>query len=300
MATQTGTRMRAEDRRQHILDAATRSFARTGFTGTSTDAIAREAGVSQPYVVRMFGTKQELFLEVFDRAARRVADAFEAVLAAGDFDPGSEEDRARLGAAYTDLLGDRDLMLVMLHGFAAGDSPEIGEQARGCMAGIYDQLRRSGIEADDVRDFIAHGMLLTVLMAMRAPDHLAGSEALRELVGCAFGDDVSLVVPPGVNRAGRGPRGSGPPPRRARRGSSSMSRRRCSRSRRRTSIWSRRYCSCPASPGCSSYMLTIVAISSSEKPSRRPRRISASRTRSRLWKTRTVPRRSGESRPRSS
>ena len=195
MTTTTGTRMRAEDRRVHILEAATRCFARTGFVGTSTDAIAREAGVSQPYVVRMFGTKQELFLEVFDKAARRVADAFEAVLVGGEFDPASEEDRARLGAAYTDLLADRDLMLVMLHGFAAGDSPEIGERARSSMATIYELLRRGGIEADDVRDFIAHGMLLTVLMAMRAPDHLAGSDALRELAVCAFGDDMPLVVP---------------------------------------------------------------------------------------------------------
>jgi AcrR family transcriptional regulator len=188
--------MRGEDRRRHILDAATRCFARTGFVGTSTDAIAKEAGVSQPYVVRMFGTKQELFLEVFEGAARRVAAAFSAVLAEG-FDPASEEDRARLGAAYTDLLADRDMMLVMLHGFAAGDSPEIGERARASMAAIYDLLRGGGLEADDVRDFIAHGMLLTVLMAMRAPDHLGSSNALEDLVRCAFGDDMPLVLPPG-------------------------------------------------------------------------------------------------------
>lgn len=185
--------MRAEDRRPLVLDAATTCFARTGFAGTSTDAIAREAGVSQPYVVRIFGTKQQLFLEVFDRAARRVAEAFAAVLE-GDFDPESEEDRARLGAAYTDLLTDRDLMLVMLHGFAAGDHPEIGERARASMATIYDQLRGAGIGSDDARDFIAHGMLLTVLMAMRAPDHRAGSEALSDLVGCTFGEDVPLVA----------------------------------------------------------------------------------------------------------
>lgn len=192
-------RMKAEDRRRHIVDAATHCFARTGYAGTSTDAIAREAGVSQPYVVRMFGTKQDLFLEVYERAVGRVSDAFADVLESAEFDPQREEDRDRLGAAYTDLVADRELMLVMLHGFAAGDNAAIGDRARAGMAGIFDQLCRGGMSRDEARDFIAHGMLLTVLMAMRAPDHLSGREgpavALRELVGCAFGEDLSLVAP---------------------------------------------------------------------------------------------------------
>ncbi len=192
--------MKAEDRRHLIVEAATRCFSRTGFTGTSTDAVAREAGVSQPYVVRMFGTKQELFLEVFERAVGRISDSFAAVLESPGFDPKQEEDRDRLGAAYTELLADRDLMLVMLHGFAAGDNTEIGDRARATMAGIFDQLRRGGMTSDEAREFIAHGMLLTVLMAMKAPDHLDGNDgpagALRDLVGCAFGEDVSLVVSP--------------------------------------------------------------------------------------------------------
>ena len=52
--------MSAEERRELVLTAATRAFARGGFAGTSTDTIAREAGVSQPYVVRIFGTKQDI------------------------------------------------------------------------------------------------------------------------------------------------------------------------------------------------------------------------------------------------
>ena len=65
-------RMTADERREQVLTAATRAFARTGYAGTSTDAVAREAGVSQPYVVRMFGTKLDLFLAVFDRASDRI------------------------------------------------------------------------------------------------------------------------------------------------------------------------------------------------------------------------------------
>ena len=49
------SRMNADDRRELVLAAATRAFARSGYAGTSTDAVAREAGVSQPYVVRLYG-----------------------------------------------------------------------------------------------------------------------------------------------------------------------------------------------------------------------------------------------------
>src|SRR3954447_10033839 len=93
----TGTRMNADDRRELVLEAATRAFAGGGYAGTSTDAVAKEAGVSQPYVVRIFGTKLDLFLEVFERACGRIGQAFEAVLTEQPFDPTSDDDWTRLG-----------------------------------------------------------------------------------------------------------------------------------------------------------------------------------------------------------
>src|SRR3954467_9042896 len=77
------TRMRAQDRRELILQAATAVFGERGFVGTTTDAIARAAGVSQPYVVRMFGTKEALFLEVLHRALDKLMAAFRGALADG-------------------------------------------------------------------------------------------------------------------------------------------------------------------------------------------------------------------------
>jgi AcrR family transcriptional regulator len=130
MKTERASRMSAEDRRELVLEAATRAFARGGYAGTSTDAVAKEAGVSQPYVVRMFGTKLELFLEVFEHSVGRIREAFEAVLDDGDFDPDSEEDRARMGLAYSELLRDRDFLQVMMHGFSAGGIDDIAAVAR--------------------------------------------------------------------------------------------------------------------------------------------------------------------------
>jgi AcrR family transcriptional regulator len=186
-------RMSAEDRREQVLEAATRAFARAGYAGTSTDVVARESGVSQPYVVRMFGTKQQLFLEVFERAVGRIKAAFQGVLDGygpeAPFDPEEDTDWAELGAAYTELLADRDFLLVMMHGFAAGGEEAIGAQARRGMGEIYDVLTSTGCTPERARDFIAHGMLLNVMLAMRAPEHLSESAGLAGLTACAFGED---------------------------------------------------------------------------------------------------------------
>src|SRR4026209_863396 len=95
------TRMSAEKRRELVLAAANRAFSRGGYAGTSTDAVAKEAGVSQPYVVRIFGTKLDLFLEVFHRVMEKIGTAFADELASGPFDPEDEEEWARLRATFT-------------------------------------------------------------------------------------------------------------------------------------------------------------------------------------------------------
>ena len=186
------TRMSAEDRRELVLTAATRAFARGGFHGTSTDAVAREAGVSQPYVVRIFGTKLELFLEVFDRAVVRIRTAFEDVLDDGPFDAEDDDDWGRLGLAYSGLLGDRDFLQVMMHGFSAGAVDEIAAAARGCMGDVFATIKRTGCTDERARDFVAYGMLLNVMLSMRAPEHATGDDPLSDLTRCAMGDAMDL------------------------------------------------------------------------------------------------------------
>ena len=181
--------MSADDRRELVVAAALRAFSRGGYAGTSTDAVAKEAGVSQPYVVRIFGTKLELFLEVFARACDRIRQAFEAVLADGPFDPDSDDDWSRLGLAYTELLQDRDFLMVMMHGFAASEDEAIAARGRQCMAEIYDVLIGTGCTPERATAFIAHGMLLNVMLAMRAPEHLGHSAGLAALTSCAFGEE---------------------------------------------------------------------------------------------------------------
>ncbi len=62
MTTETPVRLTSDQRRESILEAATVVFGERGYHGATTDAIASAAGISQAYVVRMFGSKEELFI----------------------------------------------------------------------------------------------------------------------------------------------------------------------------------------------------------------------------------------------
>src|SRR3954467_5066946 len=81
MATTTtaarSTRMSADERRDAIVAAGIQEFAAGGLVGASTDAIAKRAGVSQPYVFQLFGTKKDLFRAVVRSGFGRTRLAFE-------------------------------------------------------------------------------------------------------------------------------------------------------------------------------------------------------------------------------
>ena len=167
-------RLSAGDRRQAVLDVATAEFAVAGLHGTSTETIARRAGISHPYVFRLFGTKKGLFLAVVERCFRRTLATFEeAATQAKTIEDPSAVLHA-MGKAYIDLLADREMLLVQLHAYAACADPDVETVVRRGYGEIYELVQRvSGANADEIRQFFATGMLLNVIAAMnlgRAPE----------------------------------------------------------------------------------------------------------------------------------
>src|SRR3954447_16390766 len=71
------SRLSARERRADIVQAAIRALAAGGLHGTSTEDVARLAGVSQPYLFRLFGTKKDLFVAAVDRSFSRIEAMFE-------------------------------------------------------------------------------------------------------------------------------------------------------------------------------------------------------------------------------
>lgn len=168
----TATRLTAEERRTDVIAAASREFAVRGYAGTSTQAIAERAGVSQPYLFQLFGTKKELFIEAVHGCFARTRSTFEA--AAREVPEGSGDPRAVLeamGCSYHDLLRDRDMLRLQLHAYAACDDPDIRAVVRGEWTALYETVTRlSGADPASIHAWFAEGMLLNVAAALGNPD----------------------------------------------------------------------------------------------------------------------------------
>src|SRR5262245_60666149 len=127
MTPTTTRRHTAEERREEVLEAARTEFAVYGLHGASTDAIARRAGISQPYLFRLYGTKKELFLACVRRGFRLTLEAFQQA-AVGK---GPDEIFEAMGQAYVALLArDPNLLLGQLQSYAACQDPEVRDVVR--------------------------------------------------------------------------------------------------------------------------------------------------------------------------
>jgi AcrR family transcriptional regulator len=69
----------AEVRREEVLDAAVRVFARESFRGAGTAEIAREAGIAEPTIYRHFSSKRDLYLAALRRCCDLVGNAFREI-----------------------------------------------------------------------------------------------------------------------------------------------------------------------------------------------------------------------------
>ena len=166
-ATGRGPRMPADQRRELVLGEAMAAFASHGYAGTSTEEVARRAGISQPYLFRLFPTKKALFLALVERCFRRVRDAFGA--AAGELT--GEEALGAMADAYEALLDDRILLLLQMQAYAACDDPEIRDATRTGFRKLWEQVERiTGLPYQTVVDFFAVGMLMNVAAAMNLPE----------------------------------------------------------------------------------------------------------------------------------
>jgi AcrR family transcriptional regulator len=175
------TRQTAEERRESILDAALIEFAERGLHGTSTEDIARRAGISQPYVFRLFGSKKKLFAEACARCMRELREEMEVAAAGLE----GEQALEAMGKVYRDLLeADPNRLRLQMHMYAAAQEPEIREAARAGFGDLYTTFERmTGADPERLTRFFAVGMLINVIASMQLRDSGLGW-AERLLHGC--------------------------------------------------------------------------------------------------------------------
>ena len=169
-------------RREEIIDAAYGEFAERGYHGASTEVIARRAGISQPYVFRLFGTKKELFRVVTARCFR---DTLEMMQRAAEGLRGKEALEA-IGKAYTERLTNDPMRLrAQMQAYAACDDPDIRETVRQGFGDLVAYAERvSVVPTAEITGFFATGMLLNVFASMGEIGDGAEPWAQRLLEAC--------------------------------------------------------------------------------------------------------------------
>ncbi len=149
--------MTGEQRREQLMAIAETEFAAAGLHGASTETIAREAGITQAYVFRLFGTKKQLFLECVDAAFGRMTLA---VLAAAGESTGVEA-LAAMGQEYDAMLADRTTLQLQLQGIAASGDPEVQQSVRDSLGRLWQAVADTArLDPVTVKTFLAFGMLL--------------------------------------------------------------------------------------------------------------------------------------------
>src|SRR3954453_13082530 len=120
-------RRSAEERREELVEIAFRHFAEGGYHGTSTEAIAREAGISQPYLFRLFKTKRELFRACVERCYAGVWTVFEEAAAHLPV----EQRLMAMGHAYEErLLPDRYALRFQMQSYVVASDPQFQTTVR--------------------------------------------------------------------------------------------------------------------------------------------------------------------------
>jgi AcrR family transcriptional regulator len=163
MASTTAPRQTADERRVAVLDAATHEFGLRGLHGASTDDIARAAGISQPYLFRLFGSKKELYLA----ACQRCTDELYVVFSQAAEGRSGVEALQAMGEAYVRIMQDKDRLMLMLKSWTSADDPDIARVTRSGWRNLVDLAEQSSeAPASAVSRFFANGMLISIFMSL--------------------------------------------------------------------------------------------------------------------------------------
>ncbi|HYO08479.1 MAG TPA: TetR/AcrR family transcriptional regulator [Tepidisphaeraceae bacterium] len=142
-------RLKAPQRREQLMEVATKLFARNGYEATTTAAIALAAGVTEPILYRHFKSKQELFVAIVKAVSNQTMQHWQDLIA-GVEDPAEQIRRIaaelpqhmeKLADAYHVLHGalatsrDKKVLAVMREHY---------NQIERFFAGVIQQGQKSG------------------------------------------------------------------------------------------------------------------------------------------------------------
>src|SRR5690625_298408 len=156
------TRGTAEARREQAVDAGLRAFGEHGLTTTEVTQVAREVGLSQPYIFRLFGSKRDFFLACMDELEARELAAF-----TGE-GQGTGESFDEMGAVFRSLVGDGTLAGFSIQALAiARRDPEVAARYLRMLSTTLRAVgERTGASSEELTLFLARGVLIVQLQAL--------------------------------------------------------------------------------------------------------------------------------------
>lgn len=158
-------RVPVAERREQILEAALSEFSQKGLHGGSTVTIAKEVGISHPNLFRIFPTKHELFVAVLERVFSVIEHT---MLAAGERE--SQAPLQAMSDAWGELMERREIMFMLLQGYAASDNAAIRDLMEGWTRDVFERIGALPEVGDDIsHDFFAAGTLYMVAAAIDLP-----------------------------------------------------------------------------------------------------------------------------------
>nr|WP_263323530.1 TetR/AcrR family transcriptional regulator [Neobacillus sp. Marseille-Q6967] len=158
-----------EDKKEIIIEKAVGVFAERGYYKATTAMVAKEAGVTQPYVFHFFSNKEELFKAVIDRAFGRIYETFAEVKAPAD------QLIETMGHAFEKIIETHRAEVLMVMQAHVISDEGIREHVRDLFKTMFDSLtmkfESAGIPnaKSTAAHFIGTGLLITVAEVLDLP-----------------------------------------------------------------------------------------------------------------------------------
>ena len=193
-------RLRGEDRRTVLLDAAAALLAEGGIEAVSMDAVAVRAGVSRPLVYKHFTNRDDLLAAVL----RREASGVEAAVVAAVEDAEGFEDKIRaLIRAVLDAVGTHGAIFAPLMRAGVRDAAYRQEQRARDRRTVrfFARLAMDELDIDQAKATAAMAVLLNGIESVRAQWRSRPTPEYRQFLEDLY---VDLVVG-GLGRLSRRP-----------------------------------------------------------------------------------------------
>jgi AcrR family transcriptional regulator len=157
----------AEVRRETVLDAAIRVFARTSYRAAGTAEIAREAGIAEPTIYRHFDSKRALYLAALERNGELVVETFRDI---AEQTTSAQAAMTAMGEWYVhNVLTDPDHVRLRERALAETDDAEVRtilrrtyESVRDTVAGVIRRGQAQGVIVTDVAPETAAWMFIAI------------------------------------------------------------------------------------------------------------------------------------------